>query len=169
MSSKKQTPLSIILLLNFRGFINLLNIREQCLHRLSALVLHQLPVMPSIETELVSLLHVSESTLSSLGIVVVNVTCLIWIHTVKFQSKCKQLTRDLLYCYALIYCSPLQLHKILDILELALSQNNHEVQIYKFTGGKWEKTCTLDEHVQRVNGIDWAPNSNRIVTCGAVC
>ena len=58
--------------------------------------------------------------------------------------------------------------EILDILELALSQNNHEVQIYKFTGGKWEKTCTLDEHVQRVNGIDWAPNSNRIVTCGAV-
>ncbi len=52
--------------------------------------------------------------------------------------------------------------------ELALSQNNHEVQIYKYSGGKWEKTCTLDEHVQRVNGIDWAPKSNRIVTCGAV-
>lgn len=54
-----------------------------------------------------------------------------------------------------------------DRTQLAISQNNHEVQIYRFSGGKWEKTCTLDEHVQRVNGIDWAPNSNRIVTCGA--
>jgi len=54
-----------------------------------------------------------------------------------------------------------------DRTQLALSPNNHEVHIYQFRGGQWEKTDTLDEHVQRVTGIDWAPNSNDIVTCGA--
>ena len=29
-------------------------------------------------------------------------------------------------------------------------------------------TDTLTEHVQRITSIDWAPNTNRIVTCGAV-
>lgn len=52
--------------------------------------------------------------------------------------------------------------------ELALSPNNHEVRVYKWSGGQWTITDTLSEHVQRVTGIDWAPNSNTIVTCGAV-
>lgn len=52
--------------------------------------------------------------------------------------------------------------------EIAVSPNNHEVQIHQFSGGKWNLTDTLSEHGQRVTGIDWAPNSNRIVTCGAV-
>lgn len=56
----------------------------------------------------------------------------------------------------------------LNVSELALSPNNHEVHIYHQSGGKWNKTSVLSEHVQRVNGIDWAANSNRIVTCGAV-
>lgn len=34
-------------------------------------------------------------------------------------------------------------------------------------GGQWARIATLDEHVQRVTGIDWAPRSNTIVTCGA--
>ncbi|XP_070183138.1 actin-related protein 2/3 complex subunit 1A-like [Littorina saxatilis] len=50
---------------------------------------------------------------------------------------------------------------------MALSLNDHEVKIYKKSGGKWQETETLDEHGQRVSGIDWAPKSNRIVTCGA--
>lgn len=54
------------------------------------------------------------------------------------------------------------------IAELAMSPNNHEVHIYRHSGGRWEKADTLTEHVQRVTGIDWAANSNRIVTCGAV-
>lgn len=49
-----------------------------------------------------------------------------------------------------------------------MSPNNHEVHIYKRVGTKWEQTATLTEHVQRITGIDWAPRSNRIVTCGAV-
>lgn len=51
---------------------------------------------------------------------------------------------------------------------LALSLNDHEVKIYKKNGTKWQETDTLGEHGQRVTGIDWAPKSNRIVTCGAV-
>jgi len=54
-----------------------------------------------------------------------------------------------------------------DRTKMALSPNNHEVHIYTYIGGNWEKTDTLSEHYQRVTGIDWAPNSNRIVTGGA--
>ena len=54
------------------------------------------------------------------------------------------------------------------VSELALSPNNHEVHIYQMRGGQWSKIATLDEHVQRVTGIDWAPQTNTIVTCGAV-
>jgi len=50
---------------------------------------------------------------------------------------------------------------------LALSLNNHEVNIYSKKAGKWEINQTLVEHTQRVTSIDWAPNSNKIVTCGA--
>jgi len=50
---------------------------------------------------------------------------------------------------------------------LALSLNNSDVKIYKKAGAKWSETDTLSEHGQRVTGIDWAPNSNRIVTCSA--
>jgi actin related protein 2/3 complex subunit 1A/1B len=51
--------------------------------------------------------------------------------------------------------------------QIALSPNNNEVQIHQFAGGKWSLIETLSEHGQRVTGIDWAPTSNRIVTCGA--
>lgn len=54
-----------------------------------------------------------------------------------------------------------------DRTQIAMSPNNHEVHIYAFRGGQWEKTDTLDEHVQRVTGIDWAPTTDDIVTCGA--
>lgn len=50
---------------------------------------------------------------------------------------------------------------------MAISPNNHEVHIFTYRGGNWEKTATLDAHLQRVTGLDWAPESNRIVTCGA--
>jgi actin related protein 2/3 complex subunit 1A/1B len=54
-----------------------------------------------------------------------------------------------------------------DRTQVALSLNDNETQIHKFAAGKWTLTDTLAEHGQRVTGIDWAPNSNRIVTCGA--
>jgi len=54
-----------------------------------------------------------------------------------------------------------------DRTQVAVSPNNNEVQIYKLTAGKWNLVDTLSEHGQRVTGIDWAPNSDRIVSCGA--
>lgn len=54
-----------------------------------------------------------------------------------------------------------------DRSRVALSANDHHVLIYKKQAGKWVQEATLSEHHQTVTGIDWAPNSNRIVTCGA--
>ena len=68
-----------------------------------------------------------------------------------------------------------------DWTQVAISPNNHEVHIYRLlppsasasssassaSGPTWERTHVLDEHKQRVTGIDWAPRTNRIVTCGS--
>ncbi|KAE8300414.1 hypothetical protein D5F01_LYC00552 [Larimichthys crocea] len=54
-----------------------------------------------------------------------------------------------------------------DRTQIALCPNNHEVHIYKKDGTKWNKIHELKEHNGQVTGIDWAPDSNRIVTCGA--
>uniref|UniRef100_A0A3B5R4L9 Actin related protein 2/3 complex, subunit 1B n=1 Tax=Xiphophorus maculatus TaxID=8083 RepID=A0A3B5R4L9_XIPMA len=54
-----------------------------------------------------------------------------------------------------------------DRTQIALCPNNHEVHIYKKDGTKWTKIHELKEHNGQVTGIDWAPDSNRIVTCGA--
>lgn len=51
--------------------------------------------------------------------------------------------------------------------EVAMSLNDTEVKLYKKQGNKWTETGSLEEHGQRVTGIDWAAKSNRIVTCGA--
>ncbi|MGH0157739.1 UNVERIFIED_CONTAM: hypothetical protein FKN15_058329 [Acipenser sinensis] len=54
-----------------------------------------------------------------------------------------------------------------DRTQIAICPNNHEVHIYKKEGGdKWSKIHELKEHNGQVTGIDWAPDSNRIVTCG---
>jgi len=53
-------------------------------------------------------------------------------------------------------------------VDVAFAPNKNEVQIHQFAAGKWKPLETLSEHGQRVTGIDWAPTSNRIVTCGAV-
>lgn len=49
---------------------------------------------------------------------------------------------------------------------LAMSPNNNDVQIHKFNGTGFELVAELKEHGSRVTGIDWAPESNRIATCG---
>uniref|UniRef100_A0AAZ3Q5P5 Actin-related protein 2/3 complex subunit n=1 Tax=Oncorhynchus tshawytscha TaxID=74940 RepID=A0AAZ3Q5P5_ONCTS len=53
-----------------------------------------------------------------------------------------------------------------DRTQIALCPNNHDVHIYKKDGTKWTKIHELKEHNGQVTGIDWAPESNRIVTCG---
>ncbi|XP_022194585.1 actin-related protein 2/3 complex subunit 1A-A [Nilaparvata lugens] len=54
-----------------------------------------------------------------------------------------------------------------DRTQIALTPNNHEVHIYQRNGSDWALVDVLDQHDLRVNGIDWAPNTNRIVTCSA--
>lgn len=54
-----------------------------------------------------------------------------------------------------------------DRTQLAISPNNHEIQIYQKSGRSWNLIHTLSEHTGRVTGIDWAPNSNRLVTCAS--
>nr|DBA20168.1 TPA: hypothetical protein GDO54_015887 [Pyxicephalus adspersus] len=53
-----------------------------------------------------------------------------------------------------------------DGTQIAFCPNSHDVHIYKKEGEKWTKTHELKEHNGHVTGIDWAPESNRIVTCG---
>ena len=55
-------------------------------------------------------------------------------------------------------------------VELALSPNSNEVHVYGWMGSevRWSLLDKLREHVERVTGVDWAPVSNRIVTCGSV-
>lgn len=50
-------------------------------------------------------------------------------------------------------------------IEIAISPNNHEVHIYERSSGDWKLLDTLNQHDLRVMGIDWAPKTNRIVTC----
>lgn len=52
-------------------------------------------------------------------------------------------------------------------LEIAISHNNQEVNIYKREGSDWKLLDVLNQHDLRVMGIDWAPKTNRIVTCAA--
>ncbi|XP_064478401.1 actin-related protein 2/3 complex subunit 1A-like isoform X2 [Ornithodoros turicata] len=54
-----------------------------------------------------------------------------------------------------------------DRTELALSLNNAEVELHHREGSRWNRTCTLTQHELRVTSIDWAPRTNRIVTCAA--
>ncbi|XP_037287171.2 actin-related protein 2/3 complex, subunit 1A isoform X1 [Rhipicephalus microplus] len=52
--------------------------------------------------------------------------------------------------------------------EVALCPNSTDVQLYKReANGGWSLGQTLSRHDLRVTSIDWAPQSNRIVTCAA--
>jgi actin related protein 2/3 complex subunit 1A/1B len=55
-------------------------------------------------------------------------------------------------------------------IEIALSPNSKDVQIYTRADpntNAWQLTQTLTEHSSKVLNIDWAPQTNRIVTCSS--
>jgi len=54
-----------------------------------------------------------------------------------------------------------------DRTKLAIAPNSPEVHIYQLERGEWKLEDVLNEHDLRVTGIDWAPNTNRLVTCSA--
>lgn len=51
---------------------------------------------------------------------------------------------------------------------MALSPNNNEVHIFERKENDWKLLDILNQHDLRVTGIDWAPKTNRIVTCAVV-
>jgi len=55
-----------------------------------------------------------------------------------------------------------------DRSQLAISPNNNEVHVLNFDmkSGQFTKRFVLREHTQMVTSLDWAPNTNRIVSCG---
>lgn len=53
-----------------------------------------------------------------------------------------------------------------DLSQVVVSNASAETHIFKKgAGGKYVLDTTLKEHLERVTSVDWAPNSNRIVTC----
>ncbi|PIO57000.1 WD domain, G-beta repeat protein, partial [Teladorsagia circumcincta] len=52
-----------------------------------------------------------------------------------------------------------------DFEEIAVSASSNEIHIFAWRNGDWVNTCTLSEHDLPVTGLDWAPNTNRIVSC----
>jgi len=50
---------------------------------------------------------------------------------------------------------------------LALSPNNNLVYIYRQQNSSWVEESVLSQHDLRVTSIDWAPKTDRIVTCSA--
>jgi len=51
-----------------------------------------------------------------------------------------------------------------DKSQVAVSLSSNEAQIFQRVGHEWKPTETLSEHDKVITSIDWAPNSNRIVT-----
>jgi len=51
-----------------------------------------------------------------------------------------------------------------DRSQLAVSLNSNDAQVMSRQGTEWTVTETLSEHDKLITSIDWAPNSNRIVT-----
>jgi actin related protein 2/3 complex subunit 1A/1B len=52
-----------------------------------------------------------------------------------------------------------------DKTKVAVVNNSNVVSIYRLSGGKWEIEDSLVQHDKLVTAVDWAPESNRIVTC----
>ena len=50
---------------------------------------------------------------------------------------------------------------------LAISHNNNAVEVHQRSEAGWLQVDQLDQHDLRVNDIDWAPKTDRIVTCSA--
>lgn len=66
--------------------------------------------------------------------------------------------------------TPIQCHAWSgDRAVLAISHNNNVVEIHERSPAAtgWKQVELLEQHDLRVNDLDWAPNTNRIVTCSA--
>ncbi|KND00713.1 uncharacterized protein SPPG_03831 [Spizellomyces punctatus DAOM BR117] len=68
--------------------------------------------------------------------------------------------------HQLVWGRPISCHAFnKDRTQVAICPNDNTVEIYQRNGSGWELTETLTGHDQLVTSIDWAPETNRIVTC----
>ncbi|KAJ3215938.1 protein 2 3 complex subunit [Dinochytrium kinnereticum] len=66
-----------------------------------------------------------------------------------------------------LYGTPVTCHSFnKDRTEVAFCPSNNEVHIHRKTGAGWSLVQILREHDKLVTSIDWAPETNKIVTCG---
>lgn len=56
----------------------------------------------------------------------------------------------------------------ISIRGIAVSPSSNEIHIFHWEQGQWKLTHLLKEHDLPVTGLDWAPNTNRIVSCSQV-
>ncbi|KAI9351769.1 WD40-repeat-containing domain protein [Zopfochytrium polystomum] len=69
--------------------------------------------------------------------------------------------------YQLFWGTPITCHSFnKDRSMVAVSPNSKDVHIYKKSPAGFTLAHVLSEHDQLVTSIDWAPESNKIVTCG---
>ncbi|XP_043289944.1 actin-related protein 2/3 complex subunit 1A-B [Venturia canescens] len=54
-----------------------------------------------------------------------------------------------------------------DRTEVAVCSKSNEVHMYKRSGSQWKQVDVLQAHGMSVMCLDWAPKTNRIVTCAA--
>lgn len=54
--------------------------------------------------------------------------------------------------------------------EVAIAPNSQEIHVYEYDKSirDWIILDKLNKHDLRITGIDWAPKTNRIVTCSEV-
>nr|CAD2203882.1 unnamed protein product [Meloidogyne enterolobii] len=52
-----------------------------------------------------------------------------------------------------------------DRTQIAVSPSNNEIHIFEKSGDCWRSIHILTEHDLLITGIDWAPDTNRIVSC----
>ena len=65
--------------------------------------------------------------------------------------------------------SPLSAHAFnADRSKVAVSPNTNEICIYARTADGWALEHSLLEHDKVVTGLDWAPNTNRIVSLSLI-
>lgn len=87
-----------------------------------------------------------------------------WNHSRQRKLTCASRGDLLLPAYDAILSEPYHFS------EIAVTPNNQDLRIYQHDKGAndWILFDTLTKHDLRITGIDWAPKTNRIVTCSEV-
>ncbi|KIH44745.1 WD domain, G-beta repeat protein [Ancylostoma duodenale] len=77
----------------------------------------------------------------------------------------KDRTRGLIFSQCMSEKRVVRRNILQTVIEVAVSASSNEIHIFAWRNGDWVNTATLAEHDLPVTGLDWAPNTNRIVSC----